>query len=151
VSDLSWLIDTLATMASKPRIFVCTPIPAWKKADSTEAYGVRGSVIENVIIPKLKQVAQAKGATVLDLWTGYQGYRSLTPDGVVPNPAGLDTLAHLLYRAYKTAPTTALAGPLPGKATPKTKLRLTPLEASGRDALGRRAPIPPDSRPPRPE
>jgi lysophospholipase L1-like esterase len=149
-ADLAGLIDTLSSMASKPRIFVCTPIPAWKKADSSEAYGVRGSVIQNEIIPKLKQAAQAKGATVLDLWTAYQGYQRLSPDGVVPNSAGLDTLAHILFRAYKDAPTT-LVGPVPAKEASLPGLRWTPFEAKGRDALGRRAPIPLDSRFPQPE
>ncbi|MBW8887588.1 MAG: hypothetical protein JF616_07505 [Fibrobacteres bacterium] len=149
-ADLEALIDTLSAVASKPRVFICTPIPAWKKADSSEAYGVRGSVIQNEVIPKLKQAAQAKGATVLDLWTGYQAYQRLTPDGVVPNAAGLDTLAHILLRAYKAAPTTLVKTP-PGITASRPALQLTPFEARGRDALGRRAPIPQDSRPPQPE
>jgi lysophospholipase L1-like esterase len=135
-ADLGWLIDTLAAMASKPRIFVCTPIPAWKKSDSSEAYGVRGAVIQNEIIPKLKQTAQAKGAVVLDLWSGYQPYQRLSPDGVVPNAEGQDTLAHLLYRAYKTAPT-ALARPVIGESRGHSDPRWRPFEAEGRDALGR--------------
>jgi hypothetical protein len=108
-------------------------------------------VIQNEIIPKLKETAQAKGVAVLDLWTGYQAYQKLTPDGVVPNAAGLDTLAHILFRAYKTAPT-AVVGPAPGSpASVKPQLHLAPWEAQGRDALGRRARIPQESRPPRPE
>lgn len=135
-ADLGWLLDTLATMASKPRILVCTPVPAWKKSDSSESYGVRGAVIQNEIIPKLKQVAQAKGAVVLDLWAGYQPYQRLSPDGVVPNAEGQDTLAHLLYRAYKSAPT-ALARPAVGGAVSRRAPRWMPFEAEGRDALGR--------------
>ena len=136
-ADLGWLIDTLSSMASKPRVFVCTPIPAWKKSDGSESYGVRGAVIQEEIIPKLKQVAQSKGATVLDLWTAYQPYQNLTPDGVVPNAAGLDTLAHILFRAYKAAPTTAIADRGMGKPAAKTGPRWRLFEAHGRDALGR--------------
>jgi acyl-CoA thioesterase I len=135
-ADLGWLLDTLAGMASKPRIFVCMPIPAWKKSDSSEAYGIRGAVIQNEIIPKLKQTAQAKGATVLDLWTGFQPYQRLSPDGVIPNAEGQDTLAHLLFRAYKSAPT-ALARPGMGGARSHRAPRWVPFEADGRDALGR--------------
>jgi lysophospholipase L1-like esterase len=136
-ADLGWLIDTLASMASKPRVFVCTPVPAWKKSDSSEAYGVRGAVIQNEIIPKLKATAQAKGATVLDLWTGYQPYQKLSPDGVVPNAEGQDTLAHLLYRSFKSAPSAALARPEAGSAKDRRPARWMPFEAEGRDALGR--------------
>jgi lysophospholipase L1-like esterase len=146
-ADLGWLIDTLGAMASKPRIFVCTPVPAWKKADSSESYGVRGAVIESEIIPKLKQVAQAKGATVLDMWTGYRPYKKLSPDGVIPNAEGQDTLAHLLYRAFKSAPATAVARPRAGAAKPGRTLRGMPFEAEGRDALGRLPPNRPESAP----
>jgi lysophospholipase L1-like esterase len=102
--DLRWLVDTLMSMPSHPRIFLCTPIPAWKKPDGTEAYGIRGEVIKNEIIPKVKQVAQEKGLAVLDLYTPFLPYQALTVDGVHPNDAGLDTLAHILYRAYKSVP-----------------------------------------------
>lgn len=145
-ADLGWLIDTLAAMPSKPRIYVCTPIPAWKKADSTEAYGVRGAVIQSEVVPALKQAAQAKGVPVLDMWTAYQPYRKLSPDGVVPNAEGQDTLAHLLFRAFKTAPT-ALAAPQDGKSAARPGLRWTPFRAQGRDALGRRPRNPEESRP----
>jgi lysophospholipase L1-like esterase len=145
-ADLGWLIDTLATMASKPRIYVCTPIPAWKKADGSESYGVRGAVIESEIIPALKQAAQAKGTPVLDLWAGYQPYQRLSPDGVVPNAEGQDTLAHLLFRAYKSAPT-ALARPAAGPSPMRLLLPGALFEARGRDALGRRPRHPGESHP----
>ncbi len=104
IPDLNWLIDTLNTIPTKPRIFLCTPIPAWKQSDGTEAYSIRGDVIKNEIIPKIQQVAKERNLTVLDLYTPYQPYRNLTPDGVHPDNRGQDTLAHILYRALKDAP-----------------------------------------------
>ncbi|MDB5051475.1 MAG: hypothetical protein JWO30_4546 [Fibrobacteres bacterium] len=142
VPDLRWLIDTLMSMSSKPRIYLCTPIPAWKKADGTEAFGIRGEVIKNEVIPKVRQVAQEKGLAVLDLYTPFLPYQSLTVDGVHPNDVGLDTLAHILYRAYKAAPTSVrerdaaarskAAGPRTGGEFP-----LNPLAPLGVDASGR--------------
>lgn len=111
VPDLRWLIDTLSTISPKPSILLCTPVPAWKRADSTEAYDIRGAVIRDEIIPKIKQVAQEKNLPVLDLYTGFLPYRNLTSDGVHPTTVGQDTLAHIFYRAYKNAAVVSLASP----------------------------------------
>jgi acyl-CoA thioesterase I len=111
VTDLRWLIDTLSTIIPKPRIILCTPIPAWKKADGTEAYDIRNAVIRDEIIPKIKQVAEEKGLTLLDLYTGFLPYEKLTSDGVHPTAVGQDTLAHILMRAYKSSPPVALTSP----------------------------------------
>jgi acyl-CoA thioesterase I len=102
--DLRWLIDTLMTLPTKPRIYLCTPVPAWKDANGNDVYGISGDIIKNEVIPKVKQVAQERGLSVLDLYTPYLPYQKLTPDGVHPNAVGLDTLAHILYRAFKASP-----------------------------------------------
>ncbi|HLP39895.1 MAG TPA: GDSL-type esterase/lipase family protein, partial [Fibrobacteria bacterium] len=92
VSDLRWMVDTLMTMAGKPRIYLCTPIPVWKNSDGSDPFGIRGEVILNEVIPKIKQVAEEKGLKVLDLHTPFLPYQRLTSDGVHPNAEGLDTL-----------------------------------------------------------
>jgi acyl-CoA thioesterase I len=143
-SDLRWLIDTLMTIPTKPRIFLCTPIPAWP-VNGTNNYGIDGQIIKNEIIPKIKQVAAEKGLTVLDLHTPYLPYQNLTPDGVHPNAAGLDTLAHILFRAYQAAaPTVAM----PDQARPARGARAAsrsavwnpanPLSTFDVDATGRK-------------
>jgi acyl-CoA thioesterase-1 len=141
VPDLRWLIDTLMTIPTKPRIFLCTPVPAWP-VNGVNSYGIDGAIIKNEIIPKIKQVALEKGLTVLDLHTPYLPYQSLTPDGVHPNDVGLDTLAHILYRAYKAVPT-ALREPAradlrrPEAPQPGAWNPANPLAPLGVDAAGR--------------
>lgn len=142
IPDLRWLIDTLMTIPTKPRIILLTPVPAWKTASGTDPYGIRGDVIKNEVIPKLKQVGQERALTVIDLHTPYLPYQSLTPDGVHPNAAGLDTIAHILHRAFK-AVTVSVAAP---ESHPSQGRRgflrawfgSNPLGPLGLDAAGRR-------------
>ncbi|MDB5047819.1 MAG: hypothetical protein JWO30_890 [Fibrobacteres bacterium] len=142
VPDLRWLIDTLSTISPKPRIYLCTPIPAYKDASGNDPYGISGDIIKNEIIPKVKQVAQEKGLTVFDLYTPFLPYKSTQADGVHPNDVGLDTLAHILYRAFKAVPTSLAQGAVPERAESKS-LRphsmnpSNPLAPLGVDASGR--------------
>ncbi|MDB5104421.1 MAG: sialate O-acetylesterase [Fibrobacteres bacterium] len=140
--DLRWLIDTLMTLSTKPRIYLCTPIPAWKDSSGNDPYGINGDIIKNEIIPKIRQVGQERGLTVLDLHTPYLPYHALTPDGVHPNAVGLDTLAHILFRAYKATPV-AVLDPVPARRSPLAG-RMTgawdpanPIAGYGIDAAGR--------------
>lgn len=137
--DLRWLIDTLHTISPKPRILLCTPIPAWKNAAGQDPFGIRGPVIKDEIIPIIRQVAQEKGLQVLDLHTPYLPYQALTPDGVHPNGAGLDTLAHILYRAFRAAPVALAAPDAPGRSRPALRASAipNPLAGFGTDAAGR--------------
>jgi lysophospholipase L1-like esterase len=117
IPDLNWLIDTLGTIPTKPRIILCTPIPAWKNSDGTFPYDIQPDVIKNEIIPKIKQVAADRKLELIDLYTPYLPYRNLTPDNVHPNAAGLDTLAHMLYRAFQDLPGPVGLGHGKGAAT----------------------------------
>lgn len=109
VGDLNWLIDTLGTMPTKPRIILCTPIPAWR-VNNTDPFGIRGNVIRDEIIPMIKQVANQRSLDLIDMWTPYQPYQNLTPDGVHPNAAGLDTLARILHRGFTQLPVAVRPG-----------------------------------------
>ncbi len=140
--DLRWMIDTLSTISTHPRIVLCTPVPAWKDASGNNPYGIDGAIIKDEIIPIIKQVAKEKGLAVLDLHTPYLPYQALTPDGVHPNAVGLDTLAHILYRAFKAAPVSIAAAPDARRSGSPYALRgwngLNPLAAFGADAMGRK-------------
>lgn len=142
VTDLRWFVDTLSTITPKPRIILCTPIPAWKDGSGNDPYGISGDIIKNEIIPKVKQVAQEKGLALFDLYTPYLPYQNLTPDGVHPNAVGLDTLAHILYRNFEASPTAL--GPGTGGKTRHRNGTLpaafdsgNPLAPLGIDAAGR--------------
>jgi lysophospholipase L1-like esterase len=101
--DLSSLVDTLSGISSHPTIWLCLPCPSWRM-DSI----VNGAIIVNSIIPRIRQVALAKGLSIIDLNTPLADHQELFPDNVHPNTKGSDSIAAIVYRAY--ASTTAIRG-----------------------------------------
>lgn len=99
--DFRALVDTLASMPSKPRIIVVYPTPVWTDEGGTQEPGLRrNSVIANSIIPKLRAVAAEKGLDTADLYTPILARQNLFPNGVTPSAAGNDTLGRLVFRAF---------------------------------------------------
>ena len=107
--DLKALIDTLGTLASKPVIWLCLPVPAWP-VNGVNSYDINGTIIENEIIPIIKKVAADRNLKTIDLHTPMLGMKAHFADGVHPDSVGQDSLAHLIYRAL-TAPSVALQSP----------------------------------------
>jgi acyl-CoA thioesterase-1 len=113
-TDYLAMIDTLAAMASKPKIYVALPVPVFY--NPTQTWGIRDSVVQE-IIPIIQQVAaQRPGVVVVDANTPLKGFSQyFATDGVHPNAAGEDTIAHVFYRAiiataYTVTPAPAQAG-----------------------------------------
>ena len=77
---------------TKPRIFLCTPIPAFKST-----WDISDSVIVNNIIPIQQEVARQYGLKVIDLHTLFaDGADLVQPDGIHPNEKGVQRLAEII-------------------------------------------------------
>ncbi len=96
--DLTRLIDTLAAMPSKPKIWLVIPCPVF--VEQAGATGIRGSVIKNEIIPLIRKVAAAKGLNIIDVNTPLLTHQAFFADGIHPNAEGHDSLAAIFYRTY---------------------------------------------------
>ena len=96
--DLTDLIDTLAAMPSKPKIWLVIPCPAF--SDGTGPTGIRGSVIKNEIIPLIKKVAAAKNLNTIDVYTPMLTHQAFFADNVHPNAEGHDTIANVFFRTF---------------------------------------------------
>jgi acetyl esterase/lipase len=82
----------------KPRILLCTPIPALKSS-----WGINESVIANEIIPIQQEVAQKYGLQIVDLHTLFTGDGAgMLDDGIHPDGKGARRLAELVAAAIKT-------------------------------------------------
>ena len=86
-----------AVVEAKPRILLCTPIPAFKST-----WNISDSVITNAIIPIQQEVAKKYGLQVVDLHTLYanDGDKMLD-DGIHPDPKGAARLADIIAEALK--------------------------------------------------
>ena len=82
---------------AKPRILLCTPIPAFKST-----WNINDSVITNAIIPIQQEVAAKYGLEVVDLHTLYasDGDKMLF-DGIHPDGKGAARMADIIADALK--------------------------------------------------
>ena len=84
-----------AAAPQKPRILLCTPIPALKSS-----WGISESVIANEIIPIQQEVAQKYGLQIVDLHTLFTGNGAgMLDDGIHPDGRGARRLAELVATA----------------------------------------------------
>jgi acyl-CoA thioesterase-1 len=123
IADYESMIDSLNTMNPKPKIWLLTPIPSWMVGGAWPYNGINDSIIKNQTLPALKQVAKDKGLDVIDLYTPMSALKRLVPDGVHPIAEGQDSLAHFIYRAISTAPTSAKSFSARPYAWPEIDLR----------------------------
>lgn len=89
---------------AKPRVFICTPIPAFKPT-----WGINDSVIVNGVIPIQQKVTKKYGAQLIDLHTLFanDGDKVLS-DGIHPNEKGAHRMAEII--AEKIAPKLEMNG-----------------------------------------
>ena len=90
--DLKQLLKVLKEKGGKPRIILCTPIPAFKPT-----WNINDSVIVNGIIPIINKIARKKRLQVIDLHTLYanDGDKMLD-DGIHPDKRGARRLAEII-------------------------------------------------------
>jgi lysophospholipase L1-like esterase len=99
VGDYEALVDSYAALPSHPKIYLNLCPPA-----GVNGYQIVGSVIENEIIPDIKQVAAAKGVPTIDVFDAFGGHNLDTSlfsagDQVHPNAKGAQLIADTVYAA----------------------------------------------------
>jgi acyl-CoA thioesterase I len=96
-SDYRAFIQAFKTrIPSKKKIYVCTPVPAFK-----EAWGISDKVIKEEIIPIIEKVAKEEEVFLIDLYTPLTGKGEFFPDGIHPNAEGAKLIAEAVYNAIK--------------------------------------------------
>lgn len=91
--DLQQMIKALG----KAKIFLCTPIPAFKPS-----WDINDSVIVNGIIPIQKEVARKHGLQLIDLHTLMANDEELVqPDGIHPNEKGVAKMAEIISKQIR--------------------------------------------------
>jgi len=100
LADYKELIDTYKALPSHPKVFVNLP-PAVYNEDPDSAYGIVSSVLQNGVIPLIRQAAKEAGATVIDVNFATSGLEDLFPDKVHPNSKGAWTIANTVAKSIK--------------------------------------------------
>lgn len=94
VSDYVEMVQTFQQLDSKPGVWVCYPMPAFGVR-----WGINDATIKGEVIPLVKEVAEATGAKLIDLYQPLTGKAELAPDMVHPNAAGAAILAKTVKAA----------------------------------------------------
>ena len=83
--------------AGAPKIYLCTPIPAFKPT-----WNINDSVIANAIIPIQQEVAKKYGLQIIDLHTLYAGDgNKMLSDGIHPDARGARRMAEIIAGELK--------------------------------------------------
>jgi len=90
--DLKTLIESFRALPSKPKIWLCLPVPAYG-----HAWSINDSIIYNGVIPYIKEVAQEENLSLIDLNTPFQGKKQYFPDTIHPNEEGEKMIAEIIF------------------------------------------------------
>lgn len=109
------MLDTLKALPSKPKIYLCSPIPAFK-----DTWTISDSVIVNGEMPIIQKLAKKNKCSFIDLHTLYTYGDLMQRDGIHPNAKGAGKMAEIIYQAL-TTPEKAPKAKAPKVKAPKVK------------------------------
>ena len=90
--DLLAMVDTLQALPAHPKVYLATPIPAFKPT-----WNINDSVIANAIMPIMRKVARKRHCKIIDLHTKYAPYGELMQaDGIHPTAEGAAKMAEII-------------------------------------------------------
>lgn len=95
-ADLTAMVERFQTLESKPRIYLCLPVPVYKTQ-----WGINEESLTREIIPAIRNVASMKKLTVVDLHSALADKPEMFPDHVHPNAAGARLMAETIFAAIQ--------------------------------------------------
>lgn len=109
-ADLTALVEEFRSLPSRPRIWLCHPVPIFPGQ-----YESRNRTLRDEVIPVIDQVAKEQKLPVIDLYSALSGQAALFPDTVHPNSDGARLIAKEVFLALMqkavTAPATEATSP----------------------------------------
>lgn len=94
--DMQQMIDSLKDLPSKPKIYLCSPIPAIKPS-----WTINDSVIVNGEIPVIKKMAKKNKCGFIDLHTQFHYPELMQGDGIHPTAKGAEKMAEIVFAALR--------------------------------------------------
>lgn len=92
-TDARALVEHFQALPSKPKVFVCLPVPVYQ-----DKWGINEPVVKSEVIPTLQQVAKDMKLPTIDLYSALSGKEALFPDKIHPNAAGAKVLAETVAK-----------------------------------------------------
>ncbi|HTM45351.1 MAG TPA: GDSL-type esterase/lipase family protein [Polyangiaceae bacterium] len=104
-TDYAALIDSYRAVPSVASVYLNLPPPA-----GTNGFNISGTVIENEVVPLVRQVAMTKQTGLIDVFSAFGGHNfdpslyGSAGDQVHPNGAGAQVIANTVYDALMAPP-----------------------------------------------
>jgi len=95
--DYQSLIDTLNTIPTSPKLFLCLPVPVFK----TE-WGINDSTLNKGVIPAIRKIASKNNLPVIDLNSGLSQQKANFPDNIHPNEKAAKEMAKIIASKINT-------------------------------------------------
>ncbi|HEY0456077.1 MAG TPA: GDSL-type esterase/lipase family protein [Verrucomicrobiae bacterium] len=93
-NDLRAMLEVFGQLPSKPRLWLCLPVPVY---DTRR--GINEPIVAGEIIPIIQKVAHEKNLPIINLHEALKDKPDLFPDKVHPNAAGARLMARAVYSA----------------------------------------------------
>ncbi len=93
-ADYRGLVKSFQALKSKPKVFVCRPVPVPGKGN----FGINEENIQKEI-PRVDALAKELGCGVIDMHAALEKFPELLPDRVHPNTAGAGEMAKAAAKA----------------------------------------------------
>ena len=92
-ADMQQMIDSLKALPAKPRIYLATPIPAFKPT-----WNISDSIIVNEIIPIIRKLAKKNKLEVIDLHATFNNKdgKQMQKDNIHPTAEGAAQMAKII-------------------------------------------------------
>ncbi len=94
-TDCTDMVNTFKELESKPRVLLALPVPVFVP----DKWGIRDSIVRDLIIPIIKDVAKNTKCSYIDLYTPLLSYKWAFPDDVHPNSLGAAEMVEQIYRS----------------------------------------------------
>ena len=94
VADYRDLVKSFQGLATKPKVFICRPVPVPGKGN----YGINEENVQKEI-PRLDALAKELGCEVIDMHAALEKKPELLPDRVHPNTEGAGEMAKAAAKA----------------------------------------------------
>jgi acyl-CoA thioesterase I len=91
--DYQALIDTLKTIETRPKIYLCLPVPVYKTN-----WGINDSTVTTGVIPIIKKIAETNNLHVIDLYNTMLNQAENFPDAIHPNEKAEKMMAEIIAK-----------------------------------------------------
>jgi len=99
IADYGAMIERFRSLPSRPKIWICHPVPAFPNPGSID-----GRIIKEEVLPMVDKVAEHNSVDIIDLYTPLADKPTFFSDTVHPNAKGAKVVAETVAAALGRRP-----------------------------------------------